>query len=189
MISLTTVPKLQIPFTTILNIGSLKSWPSIIPLMPMQHFLKITFTTILTTQLMKSWTSMNPLQLQSSKPHTVIAKEKDYQALCPLFGWLSTDTIKCTFESTTQYARIPMSTILKKHFQSPNPALNVPCQNEPVATDTVYSDTPAIDSGVTTAQFFVGCDSMVVMSMASSLIGNLLTPWRITFENVVPLSS
>jgi hypothetical protein len=25
----------------------------------------------------------------------------------------------------------------------------------------VYSDTPAIDSGVTVAQFFVGCDSMV----------------------------
>ena len=54
-----------------------------------------------------------------------------------------------------------MSTILKKHFQSPNPALNVQRRNEPVATDTVYSDTPAIDSGVTTAQFFVGCDSMV----------------------------
>jgi len=30
-----------------------------------------------------------------------------------------------------------------------------------VATDTIYSDTPAIDSGVTTAQFFVGCNSMV----------------------------
>ncbi len=25
----------------------------------------------------------------------------------------------------------------------------------------MYSDTPAIDSGVTVAQFFVGCDSMV----------------------------
>jgi len=30
-----------------------------------------------------------------------------------------------------------------------------------VATDTVYSNTPAINSGVTVAQFFVGCDSMV----------------------------
>jgi len=34
-------------------------------------------------------------------------------------------------------------------------------RNESAATDTVYSDTPAIDSGVTVAQFFVGCDSMV----------------------------
>jgi len=54
-----------------------------------------------------------------------------------------------------------MSPILKKHFQSPNPALNVQRRNEAVATDTVYSDTPAVDSGVTTAQFFVGCESMV----------------------------
>ena len=97
----------------------------------------------------------------STEPRTVTAKERDYQALRPLFGWLPTDTIKCTFEATTQYARIPMSTILKKHFQSPNPALNVQRQHEPVTTDTVYSDTPAIDSGVTTAQFFVGCESMV----------------------------
>jgi len=34
-------------------------------------------------------------------------------------------------------------------------------RNEPVATDTVYLDTPAIDSGVTVAQFFIGCESMV----------------------------
>ena len=34
--------------------------------------------------------------------------------------------------------------------------------SEPVAsTDTVYSDTPAIDSGVTAAQFFVGTESLV----------------------------
>jgi len=30
-----------------------------------------------------------------------------------------------------------------------------------VANDTIYSDTPAVDSGVTTPTFFVGCDSMV----------------------------
>ena len=35
------------------------------------------------------------------------------------------------------------------------------CQNESVATDTVYSDTPAIDSGVTAAQFFAGTESLV----------------------------
>jgi len=95
------------------------------------------------------------------QPHTITPKEKDYQALHPLFGWLPTDAIKWTFENTMQYARIPMSTILKKHFQSPNPALNVHQCNEAVATNTVYSDTPAVDSSVTTAQFFVGCESMV----------------------------
>ena len=44
---------------------------------------------------------------------------------------------------------------------SPNPALNVHRRNESVATDTVFSDTPAVDNGVTSAQFFIGCDSMV----------------------------
>jgi len=63
--------------------------------------------------------------LTSEPPITVTPKEQDYKALRPLFGWLSTDIIKRTFEATTQYARIPTSTILKKHFKSPNPALNV----------------------------------------------------------------
>jgi hypothetical protein len=69
---------------------------------------------------------------------------------------LSIDAIKKTFEHTTQLARMPMSTTLKKRYKSPNPALNVrPC-DEPVATDTIYSDTPAIDCGITSARLFVG---------------------------------
>ena len=42
-----------------------------------------------------------------------------------------------------------------------NPALNIPRRNEAVATDTVYSDTPAVDSGVKQAQLFVGKESLV----------------------------
>ena len=91
----------------------------------------------------------------------VKAREPDYDALRPLFGWLPTDIVKRTFEKTTQYARIPMSTILKKHYKSPNPALNVHRRDEPVATDTVYSDTPAVDDGATSAQFFTGTKSLV----------------------------
>jgi hypothetical protein len=60
------------------------------------------------------------------------------------------------FEHTTQLARMPMSTILKKRYKSLNPALNVHPRDEPVATDTIYSDTPAIDCGITSAQLFVG---------------------------------
>jgi hypothetical protein len=33
--------------------------------------------------------------------------------------------IKKTFEVTTQYARMPLNTILHKRFKSPNPAVNV----------------------------------------------------------------
>jgi hypothetical protein len=54
-----------------------------------------------------------------------------------------------------------MSTVLKKRYRSPNPALNVHRRDEPVATDTVDSDTPAIDGGQTAAQIFVGTKSLV----------------------------
>ena len=50
---------------------------------------------------------------------------------------------------------------MKKRYRSPFPACNVHRRSEPVATDTVYSDTPAIDSGETAAQFFVGTESLV----------------------------
>ena len=74
----------------------------------------------------------------------------------PRLSWLPVDAIKKTFEHTTQLARMPMSTILKKRYKSLNPALNVHSRDEPVATDTIYSDTPAIDCGITSAQLFVG---------------------------------
>jgi len=41
-------------------------------------------------------------------------------------------------------------------FKSPNPVFNVMCWNEPVATNTIYSDTPAIDGGETYTQIFIG---------------------------------
>jgi hypothetical protein len=64
---------------------------------------------------------------------------------------LSINAIKKTFKRTTQLARMPMSTILKKWYKSPNPTLNVCPRDEPVATDTIYSDTPVINCGVTSA--------------------------------------
>jgi hypothetical protein len=89
-------------------------------------------------------------------PKFVMTSEPDYGQLRPRLSWLPVDAIKKTFEHTTQLARMPMSTILKKRYKSPNPALNVRPRDEPVATDTIYSDTPAIDCGVTSAQLFVG---------------------------------
>ena len=89
-------------------------------------------------------------------PKFIKTSEPDYGQLRPRFGWLPIDTIKKSFKATTQLARMPMSTILKKRCKSPNPALNVRPRDEPVATDTIYSDTPAIDCGVTSAQLFIG---------------------------------
>ena len=50
---------------------------------------------------------------------------------------------------------------MKRHLKYRNPAINVPRRHEAVATDTVYSDTPAVDSGVKMAQLFVGKESLV----------------------------
>ena len=46
---------------------------------------------------------------------------------------------------------------MKKHLKSRNPALNIPRRHEAVATDTVFPDTPPVDS----AQVFVGRDTLV----------------------------
>ena len=49
----------------------------------------------------------------------------------------------------------------EKHLKSRNPTLNIPRRHELVATDTVLSDTPAVDSGVKQAQVFVGRGTLV----------------------------
>jgi hypothetical protein len=85
-----------------------------------------------------------------TRARTFKVQTPDYDKLRTLFGWMMpTKTVKKTFETTTQYARMPNGTILKKHYKSPFPALNVKRRDEPVATDTVFSDTPAIDGGET----------------------------------------
>ena len=74
---------------------------------------------------------------------------------------MSADTIRVTFKHTTQWG-VSISTFpMKKHLKSRNHVLNVPRRHEAVATDTVYSDTPAVDSGVKQAQLFVGKESLV----------------------------
>jgi len=86
----------------------------------------------------------------------------DYHRLRPFFGCISVDTIKRTFEHTTRYARYSGSYPLRKHFKSRFPALNIHRRNEPVATDTIFADTPAVDNSPTCAQIFVGTKSLVV---------------------------
>ena len=95
------------------------------------------------------------------EPRASTTCEPEYDKYRKHFGWLSTEVIKKTFSLTTQYGTIPKSEILQKRYKSPNPVLNIPRRDEPVATDTVYADEPAIDNGATSAQFFVGTESMV----------------------------
>ena len=87
--------------------------------------------------------------------------QPDLDGLIPKLGWSPMEVIKKTLHATTQNARMDNRTRLRHHYRSRFPALNVHCRNEPVATDTIYSDTPAIDNGSKIAQFFVGRNSLV----------------------------
>ena len=98
------------------------------------------------------------IALHAREVHT---REPDYIALRPHFGYTSEDIVKRTFQATTQLGRLSSATHLKWQYHSLNPALNVHCHNEPVATDTIYANTPAIDDGSTCAQLFFGTKTYV----------------------------
>ena len=88
--------------------------------------------------------------------------EEDWKTLRPYFGWQSEQVIKNTYKVTSRFGgTIPQHDYLKKHFKSRNPVFNILRRNEPVATDTIFSDTPAFNDGSTLAQFFVGRDTLV----------------------------
>jgi hypothetical protein len=52
--------------------------------------------------------------------------QRDYEALHPHFAWINSDIIRKTFKVMTQFARLPLNTVLRKQFKVPNPAMNVP---------------------------------------------------------------
>jgi hypothetical protein len=70
-------------------------------------------------------TEVEPDPSTINVPKTINKKSPDYNNLLYFFGWLDADTIKNTFEHTTQYARLPVDTTIRCAFRSPNPALNV----------------------------------------------------------------
>ena len=94
--------------------------------------------------------------------HDVSHEPPDYEKFRPYFGWVNVDIVQKTMEQSTQWGVcLPNTFPMKKHLKLRNPALNLPRRHEAVATDTVFSDTPAVDSGVKQAQVFVGRDTLV----------------------------
>ena len=94
--------------------------------------------------------------------HQGSSQEPDWNALRPFFAWTSPSSIKDTFNVTTRHGSAPHTQdYIKKHFKSRNPVFNIPRRSEAVATDTIFSDTPAVDDGSTMAQFFCGRDTLV----------------------------
>ena len=94
--------------------------------------------------------------------HQSSPQEPDWNALHPSFAWTSPSSIKDTFNVTTRHGMAPHTQdYINKHFKSRNPVFNIPRCSEAVATDTIFSDTPAVDDGSTMARFFCGRDTLV----------------------------
>ena len=91
----------------------------------------------------------------------------DLDKLSPNFGFVPSQRIQHTLDHTTRFARLDTRLPLRKHFKSRFPAANVNRLNEVVATDTYFSDTPALDDGImghggtTMVQLFCGCSSLL----------------------------
>ena len=79
-------------------------------------------------------------------------REHDWETLQRFFGWASVDLVERTFQAMMQMGRLSNAVHLKKHYRSPNPALSVHHHQEPVATDYVYANVPAVDDGSMGAQ-------------------------------------
>ena len=94
--------------------------------------------------------------------HQTSPQEPDWNALCPFFAWTYPSSIKDTFNVTTRHGTAQHTQdYIKKDFKSRNPVFNIPRRSEAVATDTIFSDTSAVDDGSTMAQFFCGHDTLV----------------------------
>jgi hypothetical protein len=90
-------------------------------------------------------------------------KQLDFTRLLPNFGYVPVDRIKHTLKNTTQFDRLDTRLPLRKHYKTRFPDTNVSRLNKTVATDTFFSDIPAIDDGIighggsTMLQLYCGC--------------------------------
>ena len=127
--------------------------------------------------------SISTVNLHQSSP-----QEPDWNALRPFFAWTSPSSIKDTFNVTTRHGTAPHTQdYIKKHFKSRNPVFNIPRRSEAVATDTIFSDTPAVDDGFNHGpNFSVAVIPLSVMHMASNQPSNSSTPSLITSEKGEP---
>ena len=102
--------------------------------------------------------------------HQSSPQEPDWNTQRPFLAWTSPSSIKDTFNVTTRHGTAPHTQdYIKKHFKSRNPVFSIPRCSEAVATDTIFSDTPAADDGPTMAQFLCGhgtfvCDAYGIKS-------------------------
>ena len=94
--------------------------------------------------------------------HQSSPQEPDWNTQRPFLAWTSPSSIKDTFNVTTRHGTAPNTQdYIKNYFKPRDHVFIIPRCSEDVATDTIFSDTPAVDDGSTMAQFFCGHDTLV----------------------------
>ena len=91
-----------------------------------------------------------------------LIKNQYFDSLCPYLLWLPIDNIKHTLAMTTQWLCNAYHIPFCKHFQSHFPVANVSHHNEPIATDTMLSNQPALGSNATTKQISIEHNSKYI---------------------------
>ena len=99
---------------------------------------------------------------QPLKPSIRPPAVEDWERMRKYFGYVPAKAVRNTYKYSTQHGILPPSSHLQKRFKSPNPLFNLHRRNEADATDQIFSDTPAMDGGETSAHIFVGHDSKIV---------------------------
>ena len=96
----------------------------------------------------------------SANLHQSSPQEPDWNSQRPFLAWTSTSSIKDTFNVTTRHETAPNTQdYIKHHFKPRNPVFSIPRCSEDVGTDTIFSETPAVDDGSTMTKFFYGHDT------------------------------
>ena len=99
---------------------------------------------------------------KSSKPSIRPPVVEDWERMRKYVGYVPAKVVRNTYKYYTQHGVLPPSSHLQKRFKSPNPLLNLQRRNKADATDQIFSDTPAMDGGETSANIFVGHDSKIL---------------------------
>ena len=109
-------------------------------------------------------------ELEVSQPVETSRKPIDYKKYRPYLLMVSPEKVKATFDATTQHAvNVPSGPHILQTMKSPNPAHNVLRRNEPVATDTIFAEVPAIcTNGQTMAQLYIGRKSLLAVAYGMS---------------------
>ena len=126
------------------------------------------------------WDVSSCFDLDANAAIQHLPSKPNYEELRPYFLNVPANVVMHTLDATTQFARhIQSGPEMHKTHRSPFPACNVRRRNEPVATDTVFGDVPAVDTGgMQCAQVFVGRKTLVVdiygMKTKSQFVNTLL---------------